>query len=282
MVKTGNWSTGFEPQLQANMDPDLQERLQSFLSGRMGQRFQQLSAQDVQERLERFLSWMLDARWFPETDSEEKKRRKGELRKVRAILTRMKAFSKDIRDVRLQRGLAEWQSYEKSLAELAAQHIRRAPQCDSSGPGKGNPDIAKRILCAFLIVLKLWPDRSVYEEVQRLLADPTSLPYPITVPEDVIQELQAGTTSRPVTASEMNYLKEGRDIPMRRYSMSVKALQSSVARLRKRIKAGQCFGYFEVLQSLYGEYLWSQRGQGGFSDAEAAMLRALVPTDVAT
>jgi hypothetical protein len=72
----------------------------------------------MHEQLERFLAWLLDARWFPETDLDEKKRLKLELRKVRRIVKRMKAFSNGIPDVRLERGLAEWKSFEMNVAAL--------------------------------------------------------------------------------------------------------------------------------------------------------------------
>ena len=78
----------------------------------------------VQERLERFLSWLLDARWFPETDLKEKARRKSELKKLRRVLSRMREFSQGIPDVRLQRGIAEWQAYEENFVVLAKQHVR--------------------------------------------------------------------------------------------------------------------------------------------------------------
>jgi hypothetical protein len=130
-----------------------------------------------------------------------------------------------------------------------------------------------------LIIRKLHPQVSAFEEIQRLLADPTLLAYPITVSEEAIRELRAGTINRPITASELNYLNEGRDIPMRRYSLSIKALQSSVGRLQKRIEAGKQSDQVAILHKLYAEYLWSQKGQAGFSDAEAAMLNALVSTE---
>jgi hypothetical protein len=234
----------------------------------------------MQERLERFLSWLLDARWFPETDPREKKGLKSELRKVRRILARMEGFSKGIRDVRLEDGLAEWRSHENGIAALVKQHARRAPHIHIGGLTKGSPEIAERLMCAVLIIRKLHPRGSAYEEVHRLLADPSILPYPITVPKETIQELRAGTIHRPVTPSEFNYLREGRDIPMRRYSISVKAIQSSVSRLEKQIEANKHSAQLAVLHNLYAEYLWSQKFQAGFSDAEAAMLSALVPPNV--
>lgn len=63
--------------------------------------------EQVQERLKRFLSWILDARWFSETDMQEKTRRRSELKKLRRILERMKEFSEGNPDVRLQKGIAE-------------------------------------------------------------------------------------------------------------------------------------------------------------------------------
>ncbi len=113
-----------------------------------------------------------------------------------------------------------------------------------------------------------------------MLADPSLLPFPIKVPEEVIQKLRAGTINRPVTASELSYLNEGRDIPMRRYSISVKAIQSAVARLEKQFKPAKHTAQRAMLHWLYAEYLWSQKSQAGFSDAEAAMLTDLVPTEV--
>ena len=91
-------------------------------------------------------------------------------------------------------------------------------------------------MCAVLIIRKLRPRVGAYEEVQRLLADPSQLPYPIMASEETIQELRAGTLCRPPTGYELHCLALGRNIPMRRYWTSVKALQSSVARLEKQFK----------------------------------------------
>ena len=136
--------------------------------------------EQVQERLERFLSWPLDARWFPETDLREKARRKNELKKLRRILARMRAFSEGIPDVRLARGLAEWQAYEENLVALVKQHVRSAPHISIGGSSKGSQEIAERLMCATLILRKLRPQGSAYEETQRLLADPPR--YPIRSP----------------------------------------------------------------------------------------------------
>lgn len=234
----------------------------------------------MQEQLERFLSWLLDARWFPGTNLQEKQRLNSELKKLRRVLARMRALSQGNPDVRLQRGVAEWQSYESSLAALAKQHYRSSPHFHTGGPSKGSREIAERLMCATFIIRKVRPHVSAYEETQRLLADPSLLPYPITVSEEAIQELRAGTINRPVTASELNYLRVGRDIPTRRYSISVKALQSSVARLEKQLGSAKHSAQRAILHTLYAGYLWSQKFQAGFSDAEAVMLNALVPTEV--
>ena len=235
--------------------------------------------EQVQEQLERFLSWLLDARWFPETDYEEKKRLKSELKKLRRILARMKAFSRGSPDVRLARGLADWQAYESSTAALVKQSFRSAPQTHISDSGKGSREIGERLMCATLILRKLHPRVSAYEEIQRLLADPSLLPYPITLSEEVMAELRSGNVNRAVTVSELNYLNEGRDIPMRRYSISVKAIQRSVARLEKQLRPAKHSAQRAILHTRYAEYLWSQKFQAGFSDAEAAMLNALVPAE---
>lgn len=134
-------------------------------------------------------------------------------------------------------------------------------------------------MCATLIVRKLYPQGSAYEEVQRLLADPSQLPYPISMSEEVIQELRSGKVQRTLTASEVNCLREGRDIPLRRYSMSLKAIQNRVARLEWELGQGKESAQRDMLHRLYAEYLWSQKGQAGFSDAEAAMLNDLVPEE---
>jgi hypothetical protein len=232
------------------MDTDLQERLWDYLAWRTSLRFQQFTAQELRERLESFLAWLLDARWFPETDSDEKKRRKRELRKVRAIIARMKAFSENIADVRLQRGLAEWQNYEGTSAVLANQVIRRSPHTQITAINKGSPEIARRYLGAVLIVRKLYPDRSAYEEIQRRLARPELLPDPFK-----------------------------RAIPVRQHHVSLKALQSSVARLQEERGTCAFMGERNTLEQLYAEFLWCQWGQAGYSDAEAEMLRALVQPD---
>jgi hypothetical protein len=236
----------------------------------------------VQEQLERFLSWLLDARWFPETNLQQKQRLSSEWKKLRRVLARMEAISQGNPDVRLQRGVAEWRAYESNLATLAKQHFRSSPHFHTGGPSKGSPEIAERLMCAAPILRHLRPGESAYEEIQRLLADPTQLPFPITVSKEAIQELQAGTIRRTLTASEFHYLREGHDIAMRRYSISVKAIQSSVGRLQKRIDAGKYPPQLTILRTLYAQYLWIQKGQAGFSDAEDAVLRGLVPTDKTT
>ena len=233
----------------------------------------------VREQLERFLSWLLDVRWFPEVDSDERRRHRTELRKLRRILARMEAFTKGVRDMRLDRGLAEWRNYEGTLASLAAQHVHRAPHMKISGGPKGSPEIARRIMCAVMIIRKLTPDVSAYAEAQRLLADPTLLPYPITVPKEVIQKLRAVTIGRPTNPSELSYIQTGRDIPMRPYSLSVKPLESAVHRLREQIEAGKEFSYYKALEKLFAEYLWSQCGRAGFSEAEAEMLSSLISAE---
>lgn len=119
-------------------------------------------------------------------------------------------------------------------------------------------------MCAVLIIRKLRPQVRAYEEVRRLLADPDLLPYPIRASEETIQELRAGTLRRAVTAGEVYYLREGRDIPMRRYGRSAKALQSSVARLEKEFKVDKIAAQLGALHYLYAQYLWSQKGQAGF------------------
>lgn len=235
---------------------------------------------NVQELLEHFLSWLLDARWFPETDVDEKARLKGKLRKVQRIVKRMEAFAGGIPDIRLQQGLAGWQSYENDLAALAKQQLRTAPHLSGGGSKKGSPEIAQRLMSAVLIIRKLRPKVSAYEEVQRLLADPSQLPYPIRASEETIQEMRAGTLRGGVTAAELFYFQKGRDMPMRRYVRTVKALQSSVARLEKEFKVDKRSAQFGILEQLYAEYLWSQKGQAGFSDDETAMLNSLVRTQV--
>jgi len=233
----------------------------------------------MREQLERFLSWLLEARWFPEVDLKEKARLRSTLKMLRWILARMRRFSKEIPDARLARGLAEWESYAASTSEIAKQHIRTAPHIHISRTNKGSFEIAERLMCGLLIIRRLHPRRSAYEEVQRLLADPAQLPYLITVSEADVRALRDGTIYRPVTASEGHYLREGRDIPLRRYPINVKAIQSSVARLEEQIATGKASTPLATLHSLYAEYLWSQKGQAGFSDAEDAMLRALIPTE---
>lgn len=232
----------------------------------------------VREQLECFLSWLLDARWFPETDHIEKERLKGELRKVRRIVARMEAFARGLPDVRLQQGLAGWKSYEGNLATLVKQELRSAPHISTGGSGRGSPEIAQRLMCAVLIIRKLRPRESVYEEMQRLLADPDLLPYPIKLSEESLRELLAGRR-RPVTGYDLHCLALGRNIPMRRYTRTVKALQSSVARLEKESKANKHSAQLSIIRHLYAEYMWSQKIQAGFSDAEAAMLAALIPPE---
>jgi hypothetical protein len=235
----------------------------------------------MQEQLERFLSWLLDARWFPETNRQEKERFKNQLMQLDRILTRMKAFSEGIPDVGLQRGVEDWQAYRTKLATFAEQRYRKAPHFEGSSPSKRLWEIPEQLLCATLILRYLYPRGSAYEKIQQFLADPTQLPYPVTVSEEAKRELEAGTFNRTMTASELNYQREGRDIPMRRYSISVKAIQSSVERLQKEIEAREYSSRLAILRMQYARYLWSQKGQAGFSDAEDAMLRNLVAAEEA-
>jgi hypothetical protein len=174
----------------------------------------------------------------------------------------------------------DWQAYETKLATFAEQHYREAPHFEGGSSSKRLWEIPERLFCATLILRQLRPRESAYEEIQRLLADPTQLPCPVTVSVEAKQELQAGTLRRPLTASELNYL-EGRDIPMRRYSISVKAIQSTVGRLQRQIDACTYSSQLAILRNLYARYLWSQKGQAGFSDAEDAVFRDLVRAEEA-
>jgi len=235
----------------------------------------------VQQQLERFLSWLLDPRWFPETNRQEKEKFQNQLKKLDRILARMKAFSKGIPDVGLQQGVEAWQAYRGRLATFAEQHYRKAPHFEGGSPSKRLWEIPEQLLCATLILRYLHPREGAYERIRQFLADPTQLPWPVTVSEEAKQELEAGTFNRTMTASELNYLREGRDIPMRRYAISVKAIQSSVERLQDQINARKYSSRLAILQMQYARYLWSQKGQAGFSDAEEATLRELVATDEA-
>jgi len=146
--------------------------------------------------------------------------------------------------------MAEWRNYESTLAELANQTIRREPHSQITAWGKGSPEIARKHLCAVLIVRKLYPDRGAYKEVQHRLANPILLPDPF-----------------------------GWSFPMRRHFASAKALQSSVMRILE--KRGTCdfMGELKTLEILCSEFQWCHRGQAGYSDAEEEMLRALIPPD---
>lgn len=237
----------------------------------------------MREQLEHFLSWLLDARWFPETDKTEKERLKARQRGVRRILKRMEAFAEGIPDIRLQQGIELWKNYESTTSALVKQPLRTAPHISTGGNKKGTPEIAQRLMCAVLILRKLRLQVGVYEEVQRLLADPSLLPRPITTSEEAIQALLAGTLDRPPTGYELHCAPLGRNIPRRPYLTTVKTLQSSVARLEKEFKdfgANKASAQIAILHQLYAEYLWSQKGQGGFSDEEEALLNALASTDM--
>jgi hypothetical protein len=52
-----------------------------------------------------------------------------------------------------------------------------------------------------------------------------------------------------------------------------------VALLEKQIEANKRPAPIAILEGLYSEYLWSQKLRAGFSSAEVAMLRTLVPAD---
>ncbi len=234
---------------------------------------------NVPEVLGRFLSYLLDARWFPVRDGEEMRALKAQVREVLRIVRRMEAFSRKYPDGRLEKGLAEWENYLQTTAQIARQSVSRSPHMKTSRAGNAETEIAERLLCASLIIPMLWPDGGIYTKLQELLAQPEKLPYIITVTPERAKELRARKPGTPVTASEWHYLQNGCDIPLRRYSKSEKTLQSAVKRLQDKIRKRLHFDHYKTLEWLYGLYLWSQKGQSGFSDAEAQMLRSLVPTD---
>jgi hypothetical protein len=269
----------FETEMRVNIDSDLQERIRNYVSWRQLLLRQQLTAEDEQERLEGFLPWLLDARWFPETDHDELKRRKSELKSLRAILRRMETFSKGKPIVRLQESVAKWQDYERTLAQLVKQHVRRAPNMQTCPVDKAETEIAERLLCATLIIPKLWPGAGIYRKMQKFLAEPKSLPRLPTAAEDNTKELRTADGKPARSALQAYFTETGKEMPLKPHSKTEKTLQSCVRRLEKKIEAGLHFSRSQLLESLYGQYLWSLYGQSGFSDAEARMLRSLVPPE---
>ena len=260
------------------MEADLQRMFWTYWAERQQHFRARLTPEDKRERLERFLSWLMDARWYPQTDTEEIKRRRAELRTFRSILARMRAFSSGKPDVRLQRGLAEWENYGQSLTILAMQHVRRAPDMQTSPLGKAETEIAERLVCATLVIAKLWPGESVYGRMRRLLAEPATLPRLITLADDRAKNLRRPNGRRLLTALQAKFVETGEEMPLRPYSRSEKALQSCVGRLKARINAGMHFSYSQLLERLYSQYQWSQWAKAGFSEAEAEMLRSIVPS----
>ena len=269
----------FETEMRASLESELQERIRNEVAWRQRLLRQHLTAEDEQERLESFLSWLLDARGFPETDHDEIKRRKSVLKSLRAILHRMEAFRMENPDVRLQEGVAKWQDYERMLAQLAKQHVRRAPNMQTCRVDKGETEIAQRLLCATLIIPRLWPGAGIYGKMQRFLAEPASLPRLPTAGKDSIKELRTPDGNPASSALQAYFAETGKEMPLKPYSKSEKTLQSCVRRLEKKIEAGLHFSRSQLLGSLYGQYLWSLYGQPGFSEAEARMLRSLVPLE---
>jgi hypothetical protein len=188
---------------------------------------------DVRGVLERFLSYLLDVRWFPERKYDEELRVKAKLRCLRRIIRQMEAFA---RNDPVEVG-PDWKSYERNLAEVAKNAIRRAPQMKASGPRRGETAIGERLLCAALIVPELWPRESVYGKIQRFLAEPSTLPHVVTLAEDNTKELRT-PEGRPVFTPLQIHLKlKGEEMPLRPYYMSEKGLQTRVARLRDKLGA---------------------------------------------
>jgi hypothetical protein len=261
------------------MESGLRERIKDYIAWQQHLLQQQLTADDERECLESFLSWLLDARWFPETDHDEIKRRKSELKSLRAILRRMEGFSKEKRDVRLQEGTSKWQDYERMLAQLAKQHVRRAPNMQTCPLDKAETEIGERLLCATLIIPRLWPGAGIYGKMQQFLAHPVSLPHLPTAAEENIEQMRTPDGNPASSALQAYFTETGKEMPLKPYSKSEKTLQSCVRRLEKKIEAGLHFSHSQLLEILYGRYLWSLYGQPGYSDAEARMLRSLVPPE---
>lgn len=267
--------------MRAKMESDLRERTSDYIAWQQHLLQQQLTADDERECLDGFLSWLLDARWFPETDHDEIRRRKTELKALQAILRRMKAFSKGKLDVRLQEGIARWQDYETTLVQLAKQRVRRSPDMQTCREDKAETEIAERLLAATLIIPKLWPCAGIYGKMQQFLARPASLPRLPRAAEGNIEQMRT-PDGKPAMSALQAYFKEtGKEMPLKPYSKSEKTLQSCVRRLEKKIEAGLHSSHLQLLEILYGRYLWSLYGQPGYSDAEARMLRSLVPPEPA-
>lgn len=166
-----------------------------------------------------------------------------------------------------------WQAYEARVIVLARQHIRSSPHTSIGDSSKASREISERLMCATLIVRKLYPQVNAYEEIQRLLADPSLLPFPIIQSEEAIQARAGNGTGM---ASELRYLRGARDIPIRQYWLSVEAIQSRVERLKSQLGPNKQSAQRAMLHQLYPQYLWSQKFQSGYSDDEAAMLNDLV------
>lgn len=209
-------------------------------------------------RLKRFLSWLLDARWFPEIDDSIEKMKnenRAALRRLRSILKRMETFARQYPDGRLDRGLVEWRSQEQILAGIARSTIRRSPVMQITSQSKAERTAALHLLCASLVIAKLWPGESVYRKMTRFLADPSTLPF---------DTAQAGC-----------------DLPRRPLHTTEKALQIMVRRMRRDMKAGRSAlrDDFAMLGWVYGDYCWLSLGKPGYGDSEKQMLLSLVAQD---
>lgn len=219
----------------------------------------QASVEDnVHVELKKFLSWLLDARWFPETDRDYKRRIKADQKKFLGLLRKMEAYGENHPHILLARGLADLKEYGKSFAELLKGYCRTSPVTNISSSEKGQPEVASRLLCAKLIIERLGHHGSVYREMQRLLESPDSLPYPATGPKTDVR---------------------GREIRARPLRMEIKALEGAVARMEHEIKDRKPFRFSVdvILKRLYQEYLWDTRQwRLELSDLEAEMLTSLL------
>lgn len=218
------------------------------------------------DRLERFLCWLLDARWFPTNNGgieKAKKEARARLRTLRAIIRRMETFVRRTQQDQLQHSLAEWKTYANTLQDICATTIRRSPTMQTGSRRKRETVIAERLLCAALVIPKLWSDGSTYSKMKELLEDPGKLKYD-TASQSYINLCQH---------HQGQYC-----IQLVRYGRSEKALQSLVQRLRTNIRHRHSpyRDDLEVLHHVYGQYCWQSLGTSGFTDSEAHMLASLV------
>ncbi len=212
---------------------------------------------DPKVQLEKFLYWLLDPRLFPETDERDKKRIRASLERLRRIRNRLEAYAVETPDYRLAHSIADLKEYEGMLQGQLKDFVRRSPIMTIQSPQKGSPEVAERLLAAVLVCKKLRKGTDPYKEIQRILSNPES-----------VNRREAGW--------ERALKRIGKLPPRRPHSKHLRSLQQNVERLERKVKVGKYRSHLDILQSLYGQFLYVHEGRIGWSDSEQSMLADLV------